>query len=203
MKRLPLSILAALALTLLIPGVALANDHVSVALLGPVGQLPQPRPDYTLEIGDLGWRIDGRTFDASGSPAFVTTSMPLVVRVRRLSDCVPVVSFIPRPGTMWIIRFVSGTTLRVEDWTKNGLDLLGGMPPGGPLLCPRLPDTATVLTPPGSNRTPPTELIGVSLLAGLALVAARVRRRTSSRLTPQLASPPCPAVPGRGPQSSA
>lgn len=201
MKQVPVSIVAALALALILPGAALADDHVWVALQGPIGQLPQPRPDYTLEIGDLGWRVDGRTFDASGSPATVTTNAQVVVRVRRLSDCAPIVSFVARPGTSWIIRFVSGTSLRVEDWTKNGLDMLGGMPAGGPLLCPRLPDTATLVAPPGYDRAPPVELVGISLLAGLALVAARLRRRTSSRLTPQVAPLPRPVAPVPDPRA--
>ena len=174
-----LAMFGSIALAVLVAAPAMAADPVWVALQGPSNALPEPRPDYTLEIGDLGWRIDGQTFDAPGSAAIVDATGPIVVRLRRLSDCQPVVMFVARPGTLWIIRFLSGTSFRVEDWTKNGLDALGGMPAGGPLLCPPLPDTATAAAPPAPAASLPMLWLGASLLAASA-VALLMRRRQGS-----------------------
>lgn len=170
---------------LLLPGTALAtDDQIWIVVSGPNVQLPQPRPDYTLEVGGLGWQIDGKTFDSAGTPAVVSSSVSLVVRVRRLSDCSPVVSFVAKPGSNWVIRFMTGTTVRVEDWTKNGLDAgPGSMPPPGPLLCPRLPDTATALGSGHANRTPAVP-VGVAGVAGLVFAWAALRRRASRRPAP-------------------
>lgn len=181
MKATLIAGLAVLGLLLGTPAAASADDRIWVTVQGPNIALPEPRPAYTLEIGGLGWRIPATGFVGAGSPATVPASGPLVVRVRRLSDCAPVVSFVAKPGTAWIIRFVTGTSLRVEDWSKQALDMPGGMPAGGPLLCPGLPDTATADESRPDGSPTPVTLVGAAAGAAVALLAIRLRRRGESR----------------------
>lgn len=154
--------------------VAAQDDRVSLTVLGPSGHLPTPHPDYTLEVGSAAWTIDPSI--VGGGLITVPANGPLVVRLRLLSTCAPVVRFVAQPGSSHVIRFLGSGTFRVEDWTKNGLDALGGFPPAGPLVCPRLPDTATagIESPPSGGS--PGALLALAFLLGLFAVARRLRQ---------------------------
>lgn len=152
--------------------VAAQDDRVLLTVLGPSGQLPTPRPDYTLEVGDAAWTIDSTT--VGGGLISVDAAGPLVVRLRLLSTCEPVVRFVARPGSAHVIRFLGRGAFRVEDWTENGLDALGGFPDAGPLVCPRLPDTSTVIPDGAQPVSPALPLIGAAFVLSVLVVVRRV-----------------------------
>ncbi len=159
--------------------VAAAGGRVSIELEGPVAHLPTPRPDYALEVDGRAWTI-GQTM--VGASVALEVSGPVVVRLRALPGCQAVVMFVAQPGSSHIIRFLGQGAFRVEDWTKNGLDLLNGLPAGGPPICAPLPDTSTALAarPPGGTRGAPWVLLACG--AGAALATARRARRRHARM---------------------
>jgi len=133
-----------------------------------------PRPGFTLEVGHDAWRIDAIN---GGGVTTVPLTSATVVRVRRLSDCAPVVRFVARPGRDYYIRFAAGGTARVEDWTGEGMDAGPALGDPSAPVCPALPDTSTAPTASRtSGATLPVVLI-IGILAAIALVAARLRPR--------------------------
>ena len=132
-----------------------------------------PTPGFTLEIGRDAWTINATN---GGGVTTVALSEPTIVRVRRLSDCVPVVRFVAEPGRFYYIRFAANGTARVEDWTKEGMDsgpALGN--PGDP-VCPRLPDTSTAAPSPGpSNGLPLVTAGAAGALAAIWMLRGRAR----------------------------
>jgi hypothetical protein len=163
--------IALLTSTLALAAPASAADLTWVAITGPADW--QPDPGYSLEIGSTAW-----TVDATNGGGLVTVDLraPTIVRVRRVSDCVPVVRFVAQPGRQYVIRFAADGTSQVEDWTGRPMDTPG--PPGdpGPLACPRLPDTSTASSATSSAGAG-AALAVVILMAGLAaLVLSAVAR---------------------------
>jgi hypothetical protein len=131
----------AVAAVLALAATAAPTHAVGLTWIGIGG--PQdwaPRPGYTLEVGHDAWRIDA--VHAGGVTALPLTS-PKVVRVRRLSDCAPVVRFVAVPGRNYYVRFAADGSARVEDWAGQGMD--SGPALGDPTarVCPALPDTST------------------------------------------------------------
>ena len=149
-----------------------------VAITGPADWAPTP--GYTLEIGRDAWVINATN---GGGVTAVSLSRPTVVRVRRLSDCKPVVRFVAQPGRDYTIRFASNGSARVEDWTDQGMD--SGPALGDPVkpVCPALPDTATASPAAPPDATPDFAPLGIAAVAGL-LVALLTRRRRQAHLLP-------------------
>ena len=142
-----------------------------VAITGPADWAPTP--GYTLEIGRDAWVINATS---GGGVTAVPLSRPTVVRVRRLSDCTPVVRFVAQPGRDYTIRFASNGSARVEDWTGQGMD--SGPALGDPVnpVCPALPDTATASLPTPPDTSPAFAPLGIAAIAGLLAVLLTDRR---------------------------
>lgn len=153
------SFVAALFLLVVLAAPAAAADSTWVVIGGP--QDRQPDPGFTLEIGSRAWTIDALN---GGGGTNLDLGAPTIVRVRRLSDCAPVVRFVAQPGRMYFIRFAADGTARVEDWTARGMDSGPGLGDGGPATCPRLPDTSTnASAPAGSGMLVLAVVLGLSL----------------------------------------
>jgi hypothetical protein len=167
MKRIWIPLLLA-TFVLAVP--ASAADLTWIGISGPPDW--QPDPGYSLEIEATAWTVDANN---GGGLVTVDLQVPTIIRVRRLSDCLPVVRFTAQPGRQYSIRFAADGTARVEDRTGRGMDTPG--PPGdpGPLVCPRLPDTATTTPAPSTVR--PEQIVAVlTIWAGvLGLVLRRAR----------------------------
>ena len=133
-----------------------------------------PRPGYTLEVGDDAWRIDAIN---GGGVTTVPLRSPTVVRVRGLSDCVPVVRFVAAPGRAYFIRFAADGSAHVEDWTNEGMD--SGPALGDPTsrVCPALPDTSTAAPTPRTSNGPPV----VAVVAGILAAVVVLRRAGTIR----------------------
>jgi hypothetical protein len=150
-----------------------------IAITGPADWAPAP--GYTLEIGRDAWVINATN---GGGVTAVPLSQPTVVRVRRLSDCTPVVRFVAQPSRDYTIRFASDGSARVEDWTGRGMD--SGPALGDPVnpVCPALPDTSTASpeAPPGAS--PDFAPLGIAAAAGLLAALLTLRRRQAPRPQP-------------------
>jgi hypothetical protein len=159
------SLIAGLTLLLIVGGPVAAESLTWVGIGGATG--------YTLEIGVKAWTID----QAGGGVTNLHLTSPTVVRVRRLSDCVPIVRFVAMPGREYYIRLGPNGTARVEDWTAQGLDAGPGMGDGGQPDCPRLPETSAVIAPaPPATTFPFWALMLVT--SGLLGLAFGWRRRS-------------------------
>lgn len=134
-----------------------------------------PRPGYALEVGHDAWRIDAMH---GGGVLSLPLRSRTIVRVRRLSDCAPVVRFVAVPGRDYYIRFAADGTARVEDWTAQGMDAGPALGDPSPPACPALPDTSTS----EATRSPRGGL--PVLAAGLGALAAIVVLRRPSRRRP-------------------
>ncbi len=150
-----------------------------VAVTGPADWAPTP--GYMLEIGRDAWIINATN---GGGVTAVPLGQPTVVRVRRLSDCAPVVRFVAQPGRDYTIRFASSGSARVEDWTGQGMD--SGPALGDPVnpVCPALPDTSTAApaAPPGASQD--LAPLGIAGAAGLLAALLTLRRRQARRPQP-------------------
>lgn len=158
--------------------VAAAGSLVWIELQGPVAHLPTPRPDYTLEVGGQAWTIDHTMVGASLA---LQVGGPVVVRLRALPACQPVVMFVAQPGSSHIIRLLGQGAFRVEDWSKNGLDLMNGLPAGGTPACPALPDTSTVPADPAPGGEGGAPWVLLACGAGAVLATARRTRPNPNR----------------------
>lgn len=139
----------------------------------------------TLEIGQLSITLNAHE---GGGVTSVELDGPTVVRVRRLSDCVPLVRFVAQPGgSYWIYpgRLIPG---HEDPWVK---DLHGGPTDSGPGMelhsrraCPALPDSSTRPVPPDRDVSPVLFLAAVAAAAFvLTLRATSPRVRTRGRGT--------------------
>jgi len=138
----------------------------------------------TLEIGQLSITLNAHE---GGGVTSVELDAPTVVRVRRLSDCVPLVRFVATPGgSYWIYpgRLIPG---HEAPWVK---DLHGGPTDSGPGMefhyrrsCPALPDSATgpVPAPPAAPTGRDAPLIPLLAVVATAAFAATLRRTRSPR----------------------
>jgi hypothetical protein len=109
-----------------------------------------PVPGYSLEIG----ATHVYTVDQVNGGGVVSLQLraPAIVRVRRLSDCTPVVRFVAQPGDHFYIRFDRAGRPRVENWNGAGMDSGPALGPAADPNCAPLPDTAA--GPPGSPTAP-------------------------------------------------
>lgn len=171
MKTRTVSLVTAVPLLLVLAGPVAAADPTWVGIGGPEDW--QPKPGFTLEIGSKAWTI---TAQSAGGVTSLELSAPTIVRVRRLSDCVPVVRFVAQPGRLYFIRFAANGTARVEDWTAQGMDAGPGMGAGGPLVCPRLPDTSTA-----TGARPGTSMVALAVAIGLGVVTTLIGLSGRSR----------------------
>lgn len=162
---------AALLLVVSLAGPARATGPTWVGIGGPIDWAPVP--GYTLEIGLDAWTINALN---GGGVTTVALSEPTIVRVRRLSDCVPVVRFVALPGRDYYIRFAADGTPRVEDWTAEGMDAGPALGDPGAAVCPALPDSATA-GPPGGATDVPSLVVPGALGALAAILAMRYRAR--------------------------
>ena len=158
---------------------AAGADPTWVAMTGPADWAPTP--GYTLEIGRDAWVINAIH---GGGVTAVPLSRHTVVRVRRLSDCTPVVRFVAEPGRDYTIRFASTGSARVEDWTGRGMD--SGPALGDPVnpVCPGLPDTATASPMAPPDASPDFAPLGIAAIAGLLVALLTHRRREAPRPLP-------------------
>jgi len=136
-----------------------------------------PTPGYSLKIGHDAWTVNAMN---GGGVTALPLTQPSIVRVRRLSDCTPVVRFVAQPGGHYFIRFDANGAGRVEDLTAQGMDSGPALGDPGAPACPRLPDTSTVQENVNRSRAP--MMIGSGLAAILVAVAAPFVRHLSSRL---------------------
>jgi hypothetical protein len=135
----------------------------------------------TLEIGQLSITLNAHE---GGGVTSVELDGPTVVRVRRLSDCVPLVRFVAQPGRTYFIDWDSNGHPRVEDHTNDGLDSGPGMELHYRRACPALPDSSTGPVPPGRDGSPILLLAAVAAAAFvLTLQATSPRVRTRGRGT--------------------
>ena len=150
-----------------------------VAITGPADWAPTP--GYTLEIGRGAWVINATN---GGGVTAVSLSRSTVVRVRRLSDCTPVVRFVAEPGRDYTIRFASNGSARVEDWTGQGMD--SGPALGDPVnpVCPALPDTATASPAAPPDASADFAPLGIAAVTGLLAALLTHRRRHAPRPLP-------------------
>jgi hypothetical protein len=133
-----------------------------------------PRPGYTLEIGHDAWRIDG--INGGGVTTIPLTSQT-IVRVRRLSDCTPVVRFVAVPGRDYYIRFAANGSAQVEDWTAEGMDAGPALGDPSAPVCPALPDTSTAESASPISSGLPVLAVAVGILAAIAAIRRPARRR--------------------------
>lgn len=131
----------------------------------------------TLEIGRLSITLNAHE---GGGVTSVELEGPTVVRVRRLSDCVPLVRFVATPGRTYFIDWDGNGNPRVEDHTSDGLDSGPGMELHYRRSCPALPDTSTGPVPPDRDGGP-----APVLAATFAAAFVWVLRATSTRVRTQ------------------
>ena len=165
---------ALLLVALAVPAVpADAAELTWIGIGGP--QDWATRPGYTLEVGRDAWQIDA--IHGGGVTALPLTSAT-VVRVRRVSDCTPVVRFVAVPGRDYFIRFAASGAARVEDWTGQGMD--AGPALGDPTapVCPALPDTSAGGATPPTPSVVPFLAAAAGTLAGVAVLRRPARRRS-------------------------
>ncbi len=151
---------------------ARAGELTWIGIGGP--QDWAPRPGYTLEVGRDAWRIDAIN---GGGVLSLPLASRAIVRVRRLSDCVPVVRFTAVPGRSYFIRFAASGTARVEDLTGQGMDSGPALGDPSPRVCPALPDTSTADRTPASRGLLPI----LAAAAAIATVIAVLRRPAGRR----------------------
>ena len=131
--RIPFGKLAgAIALLLLTSPVAFASEPTGIAIGGPP---PWPETSLTLEVGSRSALLEA---GVSGGVTSIDLDDPAVVRVRRVSDCVPLVRFLAQPGRSYSIEFTSNGRIRVEDRGDSGLDSGPGFDLTSGLMCPAL-----------------------------------------------------------------
>lgn len=172
---------AALLLTLLLVTPASATELTWIAISGPPDWAPTP--GYSLEIG----RNHVYTVDQvnGGGVVSLRLTAPAIVRVRRLSDCTPIVRFVAQPGDHFVIRFDRAGRPRVENWNGAGMDSGPALGPAADPNCAPLPDTAS--GPVGASPAPDPRGTAWSWLsvfaAGLGSICAAggTWRRASAR----------------------
>lgn len=156
------------------PAPARADNPTWIGIGGP--QDWAPSPGYTLEVGRDAWRVDAIH---GGGVTTVALNVDTVVRLRRLSDCAPLVRFVAVPGRNYFIRFAANGSARVEDWTGQGMDAGPALGDPGVPVCPALPDTSATV-PERANESP-SGLPGVALAAGIIALAMALRRPARRR----------------------
>jgi len=170
-------VLASTALVLMALAVpAVPASAVGLTWIGIGG--PQdwaPRPGYTLEIGHDAWRVDA--IHGGGVVSLPLTSTA-IVRVRRLSDCAPLVRFVAVPGRNYYIRFAANGSAGVEDLTGQGMDSGPALGDPSAPVCPALPDTSTAEPAPPSSRELPVLALAAGVLAAVAVLRRPARRRS-------------------------
>ncbi len=126
----------------------------------------------TLEVGRRSITLNAHE---GGGVTTVALDGPTVVRVRRLSDCVPLVRFVAQPGRTYFVDFGDNGKPQVEDHTNDGLDAGPGFELQNRLHCPALPDSSTGPVPADRDGGL------ILLLAAVATVAfaGTLRRATS------------------------
>ena len=173
------SLVAGLGLVVLVSAPVAAQAVITLEVAGPTGVTFQGGPDYTLEAAGKAWKIDQTDWSL---PAVVDVSGPVVVRLRLLSNCRPLVRFVAQPGSSYIIRRLADGSFRVEDWTRQGLDMVGGMPPPTTPVCPSLPDTATIgpshaIDADRGAAPASVAVLGIAFATGLLVALRRMTRR--------------------------
>ena len=175
MRTRHLTMVGAALLFALMAAPAAATDLTWVGIGGPMDWAPDP--GYSLEIGRDAWTVNATN---GGGVTTLPLTKSAIVRVRRLSDCVPVVRFVAQPGRDYYIRFDPHGAARVEDWTGEGMDAGPALGDPAAPVCPRLPDTST----PRANANRPSAspaAIASGFGAILAAAALFARRRLRSR----------------------
>lgn len=149
--------LIAVSLLLFASTTVSATEITQVLITGPAAWEPHP-PGYTMETGVTAWSVFAP--DTGGGIASFETDEPVRVALRRIGDCRVVVAFTVEPGSDYIVRFaVDGSASVTKD--PGGLDAGPSLGDGGPLICPRLPDTGTT---PGSEAPSSISVIFTFLL---------------------------------------
>lgn len=169
------SVALALFLIALLAGPVAAADPTWVGI-------GSPPYSVTLEVG-----TQSQTIKAHEGNAVTTAELdaPTVVRVRRLSDCQPIVRFVAQPEGRYFIRFASDGTVRVEDLTGKSIDSGPGFNLLARLTCPALPDSSTA---PASSEPRGLELLLLfGAVVAMSYVAFAGRTRSSRR--PPFSSP--------------
>ena len=165
--RIPFGKLAgAIALLLLTSPVAFASEPTGIAIGGPP---PWPETSLTLEVGSRSALLEA---GVSGGVTSIDLDDPAVVRVRRVSDCVPLVRFLAQPGRSYSIEFTSNGRLRVEDRGDSGLDSGPGFDLTSGLMCPALPDTSTQGATPGQSSGPLLAIFLIMLSVSMCMLPA-------------------------------
>ena len=142
-----------------------------VAVRGPEDWAPDP--GFSLEIGGIAYPVNANN---GGGVTSTDVREQTIVRLRRLPDCEPIVTFAARPGERYVIRVSAAGAPQVEDWTGRGLDSGPALTPGPP-VCDPLPDTATSRGSPVGGLWQAL-LLALSFLAGLLAT----RRRLSAAI---------------------
>jgi len=159
-----------LFLTLLPAAPATATQLTWIGIGGPPDWAPVP--GYSLEIGtNHVYTVDQVN---GGGVVSLALRAPVIVRVRRLSDCTPIVRFVARPGDHFFIRFNEAGRPRVESWNGVGMDSGPALGPAADPNCAPLPDTAVgpfgASGAPGPLQTPWSWVF--VLAAGLGAICA-------------------------------
>ena len=125
----------------------------------------------TLEVGRRSITLNAHE---GGGVTTVALDGPTVVRVRRLSDCVPVLRFVAQPGgTYWI--YPGDGVPWVLDKHGGGTDSGPGFELQNRLHCPALPDSSTGPVPADRDGGLILVLVAVATVA----FAGTLRRATS------------------------
>ena len=122
LKYLLLLAVACMALVLascsLVPPTATDGQvTTTVSVTGPKEW--RPTVDLSLEIGDRAWAVSR---ESPIGIASIRSAVPVDVRLVSPLDCRILASFRAGPGTAHVIRFAADGTMRVEDWTGQGVD---------------------------------------------------------------------------------
>jgi hypothetical protein len=173
-----------LFLTLLPATPAAAAQLTWIGISGPPDWAPTP--GYSLEIGTshvytVDW-VNG------GGVVSLPLRAPVIVRVRRLSDCTPIVRFVAHPGDHFFIRFDRAGRPTVENWNGAGMDSGPALGSAADPNCPPLPDTAAgpegASTPASPHEAPWIWIYVLAAGLGSVGVAGAAWRRGAARPQP-------------------
>ena len=146
-----------------------------------------PVPGYSLEIGTRhAYTVDRVT---GGGVVSLPLRAPAIVRLRRLSDCRPIVRFVAQPGGHYFIRFDAAGRPRVENWNGAGMDSGPALGPVADPDCAPLPDSAA--GPPGATAPPDAQeaqwawIFPLAAGLGAMCAAGATWKRVSSRADPR------------------
>ena len=162
--------------------VSAMDGSIWVAVHGPMDG--EPPEELVLEIGATAWA-------GYGGVASVESAEPLRVRVVGRASCRSYADFVAPADSNWVVRFAADGSVRVEDWTRRGMDAGPAVPEKAPSGCPAgvLSPQAPTQAPAAEQQQPPGPLVGPILIgvdiAGVLLVlgtaAIAVARGRKSR----------------------